>query len=162
MATKEIALAVAAFLDSRHAGRLAAEREAVRDVAQMILESSFDDLGKAPRLFDGDDVRALLTHLLPARMRRGDDRAELVPATLTALFDHLEETEVVTQVFEIRQALDQSTPAFHAVVASGEHAGMRVPAPTAPFVHRAEKLGRNDPCSCGSGKKYKKCHGKGS
>jgi uncharacterized protein YecA (UPF0149 family) len=27
--------------------------------------------------------------------------------------------------------------------------------------HRREtpKLGRNDPCPCGSGKKYKKCHG---
>jgi preprotein translocase subunit SecA len=24
----------------------------------------------------------------------------------------------------------------------------------------AEKIGRNDPCPCGSGKKYKKCHGK--
>ena len=23
-----------------------------------------------------------------------------------------------------------------------------------------EKVGRNDPCWCGSGKKYKKCHGK--
>ncbi|MGB2852370.1 MAG: SEC-C metal-binding domain-containing protein, partial [Solirubrobacterales bacterium] len=22
-----------------------------------------------------------------------------------------------------------------------------------------EKIGRNDPCWCGSGKKYKKCHG---
>jgi preprotein translocase subunit SecA len=27
-------------------------------------------------------------------------------------------------------------------------------------VHRSEpKVGRNDPCPCGSGKKYKKCHG---
>jgi preprotein translocase subunit SecA len=25
----------------------------------------------------------------------------------------------------------------------------------------AEKVGRNDPCPCGSGKKYKKCHGTG-
>jgi uncharacterized protein YecA (UPF0149 family) len=23
----------------------------------------------------------------------------------------------------------------------------------------AEQVGRNDPCPCGSGKKYKKCHG---
>ena len=23
----------------------------------------------------------------------------------------------------------------------------------------ADKVGRNDPCPCGSGKKYKKCHG---
>ena len=28
-------------------------------------------------------------------------------------------------------------------------------------VHVGEKVGRNDPCPCGSGKKYKNCHGKG-
>lgn len=27
-------------------------------------------------------------------------------------------------------------------------------------VVKAEKIGRNDPCPCGSGKKYKKCHGR--
>src|SRR5579875_2549532 len=26
-------------------------------------------------------------------------------------------------------------------------------------IRRSEKIGRNDPCPCGSGKKYKKCHG---
>jgi preprotein translocase subunit SecA len=30
----------------------------------------------------------------------------------------------------------------------------------APFVRRMGKIGRNDPCPCGSGKKYKHCHGK--
>ena len=29
-----------------------------------------------------------------------------------------------------------------------------------PFVRDGEKIGRNDPCPCGSGKKYKQCHGK--
>jgi preprotein translocase subunit SecA len=30
-------------------------------------------------------------------------------------------------------------------------------------IHRqAPKVGRNDPCPCGSGKKYKKCHGAGA
>ncbi|HEY2294016.1 MAG TPA: preprotein translocase subunit SecA [Thermoanaerobaculia bacterium] len=28
-----------------------------------------------------------------------------------------------------------------------------------PTVNREAKVGRNDPCPCGSGKKYKKCHG---
>ncbi len=28
-----------------------------------------------------------------------------------------------------------------------------------PVTREAPKVGRNDPCSCGSGKKYKKCHG---
>ena len=30
----------------------------------------------------------------------------------------------------------------------------------APFVREGRKVGRNDPCPCGSGKKYKQCHGK--
>ncbi|MFZ2405621.1 MAG: preprotein translocase subunit SecA [Methylobacter sp.] len=29
-----------------------------------------------------------------------------------------------------------------------------------PFVREGNKVGRNDPCPCGSGKKYKQCHGK--
>jgi SEC-C motif domain protein len=29
-----------------------------------------------------------------------------------------------------------------------------------PFVRDAPKVGRNDPCSCGSGRKYKKCCGR--
>ena len=28
-------------------------------------------------------------------------------------------------------------------------------------VHVEKKVGRNDPCPCGSGKKFKNCHGKG-
>ena len=34
------------------------------------------------------------------------------------------------------------------------------PRPTQP-VHVGPKVGRNDPCPCGSGKKYKNCHGRG-
>ncbi|MBI2382101.1 MAG: preprotein translocase subunit SecA [Gammaproteobacteria bacterium] len=33
------------------------------------------------------------------------------------------------------------------------------PAPTAEPVRAGVKVGRNDPCPCGSGKKYKQCHG---
>jgi preprotein translocase subunit SecA len=29
-----------------------------------------------------------------------------------------------------------------------------------PYVRKGRKVGRNDPCPCGSGKKYKQCHGK--
>jgi preprotein translocase subunit SecA len=29
-----------------------------------------------------------------------------------------------------------------------------------PVRHTEPKVGRNDPCPCGSGKKYKKCHGR--
>ena len=33
-------------------------------------------------------------------------------------------------------------------------------APTQPFQREGKKIGRNDACPCGSGKKYKNCHGK--
>jgi len=33
-------------------------------------------------------------------------------------------------------------------------------APAQPFERQGIKVGRNDPCPCGSGKKYKQCHGK--
>jgi preprotein translocase subunit SecA len=32
--------------------------------------------------------------------------------------------------------------------------------PVQPFVRSSQKVGRNDPCPCGSGKKFKQCHGK--
>jgi preprotein translocase subunit SecA len=34
------------------------------------------------------------------------------------------------------------------------------PAAAVPFAREGAKVGRNDPCPCGSGKKYKQCHGK--
>jgi preprotein translocase subunit SecA len=33
-------------------------------------------------------------------------------------------------------------------------------APATPYVRERPKVGRNEPCPCGSGKKYKQCHGR--
>jgi uncharacterized protein YecA (UPF0149 family) len=35
------------------------------------------------------------------------------------------------------------------------------PARPQTLQRKTPKVGRNDPCPCGSGKKYKKCHGAG-
>ena len=40
-----------------------------------------------------------------------------------------------------------------ATASNGNGSGARQP------VQRGPKIGRNDPCWCGSGKKYKRCHG---
>ena len=32
--------------------------------------------------------------------------------------------------------------------------------PKTPYVREGRKVGRNEPCPCGSGKKYKQCHGR--
>jgi len=36
----------------------------------------------------------------------------------------------------------------------------RAEIPDEPFVREGRKVGRNETCPCGSGKKYKHCHGK--
>jgi len=41
------------------------------------------------------------------------------------------------------------------------HRDTRERQPMQPIVNSAPKIGRNDPCPCGSGKKYKNCHGRG-
>ena len=39
----------------------------------------------------------------------------------------------------------------------GDQSGQATPE---TFVRQERKVGRNEPCPCGSGKKYKQCHGK--
>jgi preprotein translocase subunit SecA len=38
--------------------------------------------------------------------------------------------------------------------------GGKAAEPSAPFVRDSRKVGRNEPCPCGSGKKFKQCHGR--
>jgi preprotein translocase subunit SecA len=75
-----------------------------------------------------------------------------------------------------QRAAAAARPRFQ--MASGPAAGAGPGAPPSPFAPRAagppqpakpqtvvrqgDKVGRNDPCPCGSGKKYKKCHGAAS
>ncbi len=46
--------------------------------------------------------------------------------------------------------------------ASRSKAGVTAKGGVTTVKNKDAKVGRNDPCPCGSGKKYKKCHGKGS
>src|SRR5438309_906568 len=41
----------------------------------------------------------------------------------------------------------------------GDTPALRTPAPGVPVPNPYASVGRNDPCPCGSGKKFKKCHG---
>ncbi|MCB9914589.1 MAG: SEC-C domain-containing protein [Planctomycetes bacterium] len=96
---------------------------------------------------------------MPGRLRRNDPLARHVPDVLRAYFAHLETDQVVPHLFEIRQALEGTIDEFLETVRTGENVHHHHPKQD-PVVHQAPKTGRNDPCPCGSGKKFKKCHGK--
>jgi hypothetical protein len=154
---REIRLDVAAFLDSEHATRLGAKRADVRAIVERYLRCAYDELGKAPHLLEGEDLEAILVERLPAHFGKRDPRAGAVEDVLAAYLAFLGEQAVVLHAFELARALAEHAQAFRARVEAGELAG-RAPQPkAAPFVHRAGKTGRNDPCPCGSGKKFKQC-----
>ena len=71
------------------------------------------------------------------------------------------------QLNEQQQDLDELSDTQKAMRKAAEEAGYRqAPGqqpqqPRTPIVNNTPKVGRNDPCPCGSGKKFKACHGKG-
>ena len=48
----------------------------------------------------------------------------------------------------------------HAAAESLTDNSDQIPQPPKTVIREGEKIGRNDPCPCGSGQKYKQCHGK--
>jgi preprotein translocase subunit SecA len=92
---------------------------------------------------------------------------ELFSAMLTAI--KAEVTQITTTV-QVRAPEDVQAVERHEELANVQfqHAGYDEPqdfaeaaaAAATPAAGGYPKVGRNDPCPCGSGKKYKQCHGK--
>lgn len=53
-----------------------------------------------------------------------------------------------------------SVSALHEQDDEGDDAPEKTEKMAATYVREGEKVGRNEPCPCGSGKKYKQCHGR--
>lgn len=163
MSESRVLLDAAAFLDSAHALRIdSACTDDIREITQRFLKVAYEDLGKAPQKLHGDEVEAAIGQLLPRHFGKKDPLAGAVADVLSAYFDYLQDTTILSQHYELQQAVQAAQGAFLAAVESGAaHAqGPAVVDKGKPFVHRAKKTGRNDPCPCGSGKKLKKCCGK--
>jgi preprotein translocase subunit SecA len=77
-----------------------------------------------------------------------------------------EDAEIVEQLRQqqAKQKLQLEHPEFAPVIAESEAQAINdgtneTLQPQSPFVRQMPKVGRNDPCPCGSGKKFKQCHG---
>jgi preprotein translocase subunit SecA len=79
------------------------------------------------------------------------------------------EADVVEKMYSVRIADDQDVDrmeeerrrrAQRDIMLARSQGGDDGPPPQQQVKRTGEKIGRNDPCPCGSGKKYKKCHGK--
>ena len=161
MPSRTVTLEVAAFLDSPQAAALAGLSPADRrTLAERFLACVHEDLGRPPAELDGEALQELLSRALPARFGHKDPLAATLPAFLEAYLAHLGEVAVVTHAFELQLAIDPGLEAFASAVADPGTPRGFAKGEQQPFAHGASKTGRNDPCPCGSGKKFKQCHGK--
>ncbi len=99
------------------------------------------------------------------------DRIKFETASLMATLEVRTQEEIEREEEERRERLMRALKAQHpdagsmlnpgaAAAAPGDALGLPQPAePATPFVREERKVGRNEPCPCGSGKKYKHCHG---
>ncbi|MDO5394502.1 MAG: preprotein translocase subunit SecA [Bacteroidales bacterium] len=65
------------------------------------------------------------------------------------------------QEYKTSKATLPSEEAAAAAQRAAASAPQGAPAAATPFKNNGPRIGRNDPCPCGSGKKYKNCHGRG-
>jgi hypothetical protein len=89
---------------------------------------------------------ALLDHV--ASLSIEPSRLAAVPELVAAMLADLEDVGRLAGGRATASTVRAAAPAFR------ERASGRGP----DLTRRAEKIGRNDPCPCGSGKKYKRCH----
>ena len=69
-------------------------------------------------------------------------------------------SESEVEALEQSHADNQSVTMEHAAADSPLQAEEETADHHQPFVRKEKKVGRNEPCWCGSGKKFKQCHGK--
>jgi preprotein translocase subunit SecA len=107
------------------------------------------------------------------------DRVKHESASLLARVEIRDQAEIEREEAEQRERMMRALQAQHAEVsalaapepepeaplaqrpASGPLPGLpgSAAAAQAPFVRGDRKVGRNEPCPCGSGRKFKQCHG---
>ena len=88
-----------------------------------------------------ETIRNEVTRDLMSVQFRGRDEAEEVQQR------HAELKNVRYQHADVSEALADESPS-------------ETETKVQPFIREGQKIGRNDPCPCGSGRKYKHCHGR--
>ena len=125
----------------------------MRDLERMLLLSSVDNKWMAhiddmDQLKQGIGLRAYGQTSPVVAFRK--ESFDLFDEMITSI-----ETDTIRNLYHVR--LNTRIEQKERRITSESSAGNTAPATT---VKRAKKIGRNDPCPCGSGKKYKDCHGR--
>jgi preprotein translocase subunit SecA len=86
-------------------------------------------------------------------------KQDVVKVVLTVQVRTEQDVQAVEEAESVSNVKYQHAGYDEALAVSADDGDVAI-APPPPFTRAGDKVGRNDPCPCGSGKKYKHCHGK--
>ncbi|MBA3504503.1 MAG: preprotein translocase subunit SecA [Betaproteobacteria bacterium] len=86
-------------------------------------------------------------------------KKDVVKVVLTVTVKSEQDVQAVEETAPVTNVKYQHADYEEALAATADDGDVAL-APPPPFTRAGAKIGRNDPCPCGSGKKYKHCHGR--
>jgi hypothetical protein len=154
-----------AFLQSPEAAALADVPADGRAEIAHRLYAACEDVGAPLEKLGATDVHGWLLHAVPDRFDVDDPLARHVAPLAQAMLAFTERA-VGRPLKAVRAAFTEMLPELEAALVHGhahhhhhDHDDGDDDAPPETYVRETPKVGRNEPCPCGSGKKFKKCHG---
>jgi preprotein translocase subunit SecA len=86
-------------------------------------------------------------------------KTEVTKVTMLVQVKTEADVEAVEKPVEVENVQYQHADYDEALGVAAAEEGTDEASSAQPVVRDGAKVGRNDPCPCGSGKKYKQCHG---
>lgn len=151
-------LLAASFRDGAE-GRDAAARfaDGFRPALDLCAFALTNDAGSTPRELDAEHLRDLLASALPGRITGAEPWRADVPDVLDAFLAFVAAEETLPTTWEWSSTIAASKAAYLEALKNAARPRLGAVGKQAPDRRAAPKLGRNEPCFCGSGKKYKHC-----
>jgi len=160
LASSSAGFALEEFLASPEARAVSGPTEDERREIALRLGEALAVVGRPLEKLGAGEIHGWLFHAVPEQFDPVDPLVAHVGPVLRALVEFASRTSG-EKLERLRRELDQALPELEHALAHGHahHHHDDDEEPQEPYVRAAPKVGRNDPCPCGSGKKFKKCHG---
>lgn len=111
---------------------------------------------------NADHITDFLLEFAPQKLEISKESSKEVPDILNNLTDFLDTEGYIKNGEKIKKAITENAKKFHKLLSTQKTATKSLTGIVKDKTKISEetKIGRNDPCPCGSGKKYKKCCGR--
>jgi hypothetical protein len=132
--------------------------EDLKTITRLFLECIYIHHDQVPKDLDASEFRSVVFDTLPRRFDGSEKYLDWVPTVVAAYIEYLEGETDLKDSEGFHKVLKEMEKKFPKTVKKVKEKD-RIPKDDSAGQLKGgnKKVGRNDPCPCGSGKKYKKC-----